>query len=227
MIYEHTATIRPPRALWVPFELGRPLGVPNDPAFQKRVLTAALNLLAEMSGPILAEYSESAPSDPDSEESWVCPVNFGAQKPDTEQAGILSRVLGEISDLSPWFELGRERRGRSVFGVSQLNIQDCTRFLASLLTSRNPESRAPNASLGESLKRTSEDLFAWYTEAAAAQPGALLPTSRALENWYWNETAAGRLILDLARSRFDHPDPLVRRVIERNLIPWTQMHKLE
>ena len=175
----------------------------------------------------LAEYSESAPSDPDSEESWVCPVNFGAQKPDTEQADILSRVLGEISDLSPWFELGRERRGRSVFGVSQLNIQDCTRFLASLLTSRNPESRAPNASLGESLKRTSEDLFAWYTEAAAAQPGALLPTSRALENWYWNETAAGRLILDLARSRFDHPDPLVRRVIERNLIPWTQMHKLE
>jgi len=188
---------------------------------------AALNLFAEKSGPILAEYPEPAPFNLDPEQSWVCPVNFGAPKSDTIQADILSRVLGEISDLSPWFELGRERRGHSVFGVSQLNIQDCARFLASLMMSENPESTAPNASLGESLKRASEDLFVWYTEAAATQPGTLLPTSRALEDWYWDETAAGCLILGLARSRSDHPDPLVRRVIERNLIPWTQIHKLK
>ena len=36
---------RPPRALWVPFELGRPFGPPNDPAFQKQVILAALRLL--------------------------------------------------------------------------------------------------------------------------------------------------------------------------------------
>ena len=34
----HTEKIKPPRALWVPYELGRPLGQPNDPEFQKRVL---------------------------------------------------------------------------------------------------------------------------------------------------------------------------------------------
>jgi hypothetical protein len=33
LVREHTAAIRAPRALWVPFILGRPLGVPNDPAF--------------------------------------------------------------------------------------------------------------------------------------------------------------------------------------------------
>jgi len=33
LIREQTAAIRPPRALWVPFMLGRPFGVPNDPAF--------------------------------------------------------------------------------------------------------------------------------------------------------------------------------------------------
>ena len=38
----HSEKIRPPRALWVPFELGRPLGAPNDPAFQTRVLRALL-----------------------------------------------------------------------------------------------------------------------------------------------------------------------------------------
>jgi len=39
---EHT---KPPRALWVPFELGRPFGPPNDPPFQRRVILAALRLL--------------------------------------------------------------------------------------------------------------------------------------------------------------------------------------
>ena len=42
LIRLHTEKIRPPRALWVPFELGRPLGVPDDPAFQTRVLRALL-----------------------------------------------------------------------------------------------------------------------------------------------------------------------------------------
>ena len=32
LIREHTERIRPPRALWVPFELGRPFGVPHDAA---------------------------------------------------------------------------------------------------------------------------------------------------------------------------------------------------
>jgi hypothetical protein len=41
---EHT---RPPRALWVPFELGRPIGPPGDAAFQKRVILAALGMLVE------------------------------------------------------------------------------------------------------------------------------------------------------------------------------------
>ena len=38
LIREQTAAIKPPRALWVPFMLGRPFGAPNDPDFQRRVL---------------------------------------------------------------------------------------------------------------------------------------------------------------------------------------------
>ena len=44
LIREHTEIIKPPRALWVPFMLGRPLGVPDDGEFQKRVLRSALAL---------------------------------------------------------------------------------------------------------------------------------------------------------------------------------------
>lgn len=51
LVREHTEAIRPPRALWVPFELGRPLGQPNDSEFQMRVLRACLGLLDADSGP--------------------------------------------------------------------------------------------------------------------------------------------------------------------------------
>ena len=53
---EHTEVVRPPRALWVTFELGRPLGVPDDPAFQSRVLRAALAMLDRTDGPLIVDY---------------------------------------------------------------------------------------------------------------------------------------------------------------------------
>jgi hypothetical protein len=39
----------------LPFELGRPFGPPSDPAFQKRVILAALRLLERDRGPIVIE----------------------------------------------------------------------------------------------------------------------------------------------------------------------------
>lgn len=53
--------MNPPRALWVSFDLGRPLGVPGDAAFQTRALTAVLNLLEAPAGPVLVDYPEDAP----------------------------------------------------------------------------------------------------------------------------------------------------------------------
>ena len=55
LIRPQTENTRPPRALWVPFELGRPFGPPGDPAFQRRVLLAALRLLERPDGPVLLE----------------------------------------------------------------------------------------------------------------------------------------------------------------------------
>ena len=52
LIRPQAENTKPPRALWVPFELGRPFGPPNDPAFQKRVLLAALGMLVEDGGPV-------------------------------------------------------------------------------------------------------------------------------------------------------------------------------
>lgn len=49
--------VRPPRALVVPFAFGYPLDRPNDAKAQRRVLRAALELLAEEGpGPVLRDY---------------------------------------------------------------------------------------------------------------------------------------------------------------------------
>ena len=52
LIRPQAENTRPPRALWVPFELGRPIGPPGDAAFQKRVILAALGMLVEGGGPV-------------------------------------------------------------------------------------------------------------------------------------------------------------------------------
>jgi len=55
LIRPQTENTKPPRALWVPFELGRPFGPPNDPEFQKRVVRTALQMLELEHGPVVIE----------------------------------------------------------------------------------------------------------------------------------------------------------------------------
>ena len=46
---------RPPRALWTAAPLGRPVGEPDDKAFQLRVLRHALGMLERPDGPVILE----------------------------------------------------------------------------------------------------------------------------------------------------------------------------
>jgi hypothetical protein len=64
---------RPPRALWVPFELGRPIGPPSDAAFQKRVILAALGLLeAKRQASLIVDFPDDDPREaPDVQ--WLPP----------------------------------------------------------------------------------------------------------------------------------------------------------
>jgi len=74
LIREQTAAIQPPRALWVPFLLGRPFGAPNEPEFQRRVLRALLSLFERPTGPVLEDFPEDAPAI-DAHEA-ILPVRF-------------------------------------------------------------------------------------------------------------------------------------------------------
>lgn len=63
LLREVAERVRPPRALFVPFDHGYPLGVPDDAARQHAVIDAALRLIetAVPPPPILAAYEERQP----------------------------------------------------------------------------------------------------------------------------------------------------------------------
>ena len=62
--------MHPPRALYCEFPLGRPLGKPADPDFQRDVLMHALALL-EAEAPVIADYPEVIVAE---EVPMACPV---------------------------------------------------------------------------------------------------------------------------------------------------------
>lgn len=56
LLKEVTEKIQPPRAMFVPYPLGYPLGKANDPELQTSIIKEALSLLSRNDLPIMTEY---------------------------------------------------------------------------------------------------------------------------------------------------------------------------
>lgn len=211
LLAEHSKPIQPPRALWVPFELGRPLGPPAEPAFQTRVLNAALGLLVEPTGPVHTDFPDEAPTTGASEQQWACPVAFAPKAMSADTLG--ERVRQEIGTLDPWYDLGRERRGRTTVGLSALGPKAIVSLLESYVhTGALPQGARPELDLKYAL----DDLIAFYQESVTAQPGA---SSRDVLRWLWTETEAAELLRAVkARGEAD-ANPRVKLVATGLLVP--------
>ena len=225
LVREHTERIVPPRALWVPFEFGRPLGVLGDVAFQRRVLVAALDLLLATDGPVLADYPEEAPgaAAPEDGVGWVCPVDLRTPLADADDDSRTAAFFAEIADLQPWYNLGSERRG-TTFGASGLDPASCGRFLADFLDDKAETDAWPDLRPGDVLKIVLMDVKSFYLEAATARPGP--STTRELEDWFWGFTAGGRMFLDLQRHCATSDDQFVALLGKQYIVPRTQFHRL-
>jgi hypothetical protein len=225
LVREHTAQMRPPRALWVPFELGRPFGAPHDAGLQTRVLRAALGLLERPDGPaVLEDYPEDAPaSAPEEMEGLACPVPL-PRLPVDSAADPVAAVAAEMAVLAPWYELAASTRGSSTVGVSGLDLPGMLAFLGGLLAGGTPPS-APGLTLAQTVRFATEDLRNWYLEAASARPGGSAG-ARALADWFWGETAAGRLVLRLHPICAASPDKGLRALAQGALVPRVQRHRI-
>lgn len=207
LVREHTEIVRPPRALWVTFDLGRPLGIPDDPPFQRRVVKAALDLLARTNGPVLADYPEHAPEITDFS-GWACPIGLAPSQTDSLGA--------EIDRLATWYDRALAAQGRTTVGVSGLDMPT-----AGALVNRALEADLPDA---QALKEAVDDLRAYYLEAASAFPDPGSTATR--KRWFWEETKLARALLALQPKLAASADPQHKILANLTLIPATERHRL-
>jgi hypothetical protein len=195
---------RPPRALWVPFELGRPLGPPADPAFQKRVILAALCLLERQDGPlVIADFPADDPRRlPDPQ--WRPPPTAAA-------------LDDEIALLDDAYRRSVMARGRTTVGLSTLPMVAIGGYVGAWLHGESPASPVAGMSPPLALRFAVDDLKAYCLEAALAGGGR--PSSRQQTDWFWNATAAGAAIMALRRANLASGDERLRLIAGNFLVP--------
>jgi hypothetical protein len=216
--------IGPPRALWVPFELGRPLGEPNDPAFQRRVLLQALRLLERKDGYwIVEDFPDDAPSWADLP-GWTPPFSSPARERTDDPAAFRSRVEQEVATLAPYWAAAKERFGRTTVGNSGLSPETLPEFITGFLGDEIPVG-GPAAFSDKpalALRFAIDDLKAYYSEAAMSD--GKTPASRQVDGWFWHETAAGDLIRFLRAKGMESELNAMKVVSSRFFVPnvWVQ-----
>lgn len=202
LIREQSEAVRPPRALWVPFALGRPLGSADEPEFQKRVMRAAFALLKTATGPTIADYPVEAPAEA-SADAWVCPVSF----PLAEATTITERLLAEVARLAPWSAETRAARGRTLFGVTGATADEVDALARAIGTVADTGDVISVPEVGIEwtfdmpllLRHMADDLRTYYHEAIAAQPGSGAPDHEALNTWIFSATALGEALQAVAK----------------------------
>lgn len=229
LIRTHTEKIKPPRALAVPFELGRPLGAPNEPDFQRRVLQDCLELLERPSGPVLEDFPDVPPGEDEEEaHGWACPVNFAPPIDDVSDADLIYQALSqEVNLLRPWYEEAVKNYKRSAFGISGKTPEEIARFIADFVI--DPEGQEPpiaGETIGVGFKRMADDLRYFYTEAAIARPDQ---RTRDLDvaNWLWGETTLGKVLVLIRDHAMETEEPSLKALAPTAMVPTHQRHRTQ
>lgn len=192
----------PSRSLWVPFELGRPLGAPNDVEFQMDVLRSLLGLFERESGPVIEDFPRESPVTAETDAAWSCTIPLPPLPEATTPAEALKQaLLQEVGSLAPWHTESMRRLGRTTFGLSGLTAEsmpEIAAFLADVAAGENPE---PLSGLSEPLpaaiRYMADDAKAYYMEAANEQPGSASPGGTRMWTWIYHETRMGQVFYDL------------------------------
>jgi hypothetical protein len=181
-IRSYAERIRPPRALYCEFPLGRPLGTPNDPRFQRRVLEAALTLLERPSAPVLEDFPETIADQADTPLDCRIPPRQDRDAPP---------AVDEARGLHAAYERQLAASGRTNVGhvIAPDGVPDALAALLALTEGTPLE----ESGLPADLRRIGLDIRAYYEEAAIALAGHV-PAARQAESWLFQRTEAGKLL---------------------------------
>jgi hypothetical protein len=206
---------QPPRGVFVPFQLGRPLGEPEDAAFQLRVLRHALGLLERTDGPVILEDFPDDPSGWQDAPGWLPPSVPDPGVPASADAWR-SAFAAELAALQPVWAQARARFGRSTAGLSFVAPSEWPTLAAAFVAGELPLV-AGHATAALALRFLCDDIKAFYGEAGQAVGPA--PSSRQLDAWFWRGTLAGQLLLALRATAMASENNAMKTVGGRFFVP--------
>jgi len=194
--------MRPPRALYCEFPLGRPLGRPGDAQHQHEVLRTAFGLLGAPAGPVLTAWPEAIGRDA---HPLVCPL------PERMDAGLPAAVA-EVRGMRSAYDTYRRTHGRTSVGLGVAPdgvAPDGLEAAAAGFVHIAAGTPWREAGLPANPVACALDLRSYYEEAALALTDGV-PDAGAAEAWFFGATATGAA-LRAARDRMreaDAPFPL-------------------
>ncbi len=211
-----TEAIKPPRALWVPFPFGRPLGTPDRVDIQFDVLRRTLALAHEPVGPVLVDYVENGTTSSEPDDAWVSPIMLPRVEPARESNALTRQLQDEAQRLRPWFDEGLQTRGRTAVGTSGKGvdaIEEMLRVFARFaidgdMTVANGYSHE----MPQLMRYIGDDIRDYYTEAVIAKSDTIFPTPTDLLEWFYLETLAGEVFYRV-RERLLAADILTLRAL--------------
>jgi hypothetical protein len=153
---------------------------------------------------------------------WACPVNLAHKKIDLSDADALRAAFKKESvELRSWYDLALKKNQRSTVGVSGLEINQIVEFIGAFVDSV-PANPRGDISLPFSLNFAVDDLKAFYYEAAAAQPGSTSPAAEELDDWFWGQTAAAKVLFAVKDRCLQKDDKMMQLLGKIMLIPMSQ-----
>ena len=181
-----------PRALHTRFPVGLSLWKPRDKVFQDEVLQAAFDLLEEPECPVIREFPVSI--SPIGGEPLVCPL---PPRLNTE----LHPAVDEAQALRAAYDRAYEKNQRTSMGmkISADQIPEALGRFASIVEGESWDSVGfPDGTM----YGTVHDIRCYYEELACEMADGPI-TPWATEEWFYDRTEAGQLILEARRVMRD------------------------
>jgi len=185
-----------------------------------------LGLFEANKGPIIEDFPEDAPVSDGEVTALSCPVNFIQENVNLSKMDQLcSAFKKEMISMRPWYDLSVQKRGRTTYGVSRVELDYLDDFLCSLLKGKVPDNPRGDIDLPYTLNLATDDLKAYYFEAITTQPGQESPSSESLSDWFYNDTLAGKVLYKLRDICKKSEDGLMKILGTVLIIPATQEAK--
>ena len=215
-VREHMKAIKPARGLFLDFPMGRSMGKPNDPEFQKKVIRAAFDLFDVETGPVLEDFPETIPVR-DGRMGYALPPELVLSTSDIGDVdSLVAEVQAEMDALLPDFEAAAASRGRTTVGASELALKDFAPFISKFIRGEIPKSPRKGLPAIPLLKLVVEDLEAYYTETRTHRDG--IDDLELIGKWFWEETKAGRLLLSLEAISIVSDNKVMLQIVEMSLM---------